>query len=107
MPSRESASTQETLREIFQLSKSYALQETVDPLKGLGKFVAFGVGAAVLGGVGLILMLLGVLRLLQTETGDTFVGDRSWVPYLITLVIAGVAIGIAVLSIAQKKKAAL
>lgn len=104
MPSRETARTQDTLSDLFQLTKTYALQETVDPLKGLGKFVGFGVGAAVLGGVGMIMMLLGVLRLLQTETGTSFHGSLSWLPYLITLVVATVAITIAVVGISRKRK---
>ena len=36
----------------------------------------------------MILLMLAGLRALQTETGDTFDGNWSWVPYLIVLVVA-------------------
>ena len=29
---------------------------------------------------------VGALRVLQTETGDAFTGDWSWVPYVIVVV---------------------
>lgn len=103
MASTETKSPQEHLSEIFELTKSYALQETVDPLKGLLKFVGFGLGAAVLGGTGVILILIGVLRVLQNETGEHLTGSLTWVPYLITLVVAAVCILIAVLAITRKK----
>jgi uncharacterized protein involved in cysteine biosynthesis len=74
--------------EFVQLVRDYAQQETLDPLRGLGRFVAFGVVGSVLLAVGIFLLLLGLLRLLQTETGSTFTGNLSWLPYLITAVVA-------------------
>lgn len=100
----EDPSPSETISDLFQLTKNYAMQETVEPLKSLGKFIGFGVGAAVVGGVGMILVLLGVLRLLQTETGTTFQGNLSWLPYLITVAVSGVFIAIAVAGISRKKE---
>ncbi len=43
-----------------------------------------------------MLLLLGGLRLLQTETGSTFDGRRTWIPYLIVLVVSGAIAGGAV-----------
>lgn len=96
-------SPQDTVGELFQLTKSYALQETVEPIKGLGKFVGFGLGAALLGALGTILAMLGLLRLLQTETGAHFTGHLSWVPYLITLALGLILMCLAVLGIQRKK----
>jgi hypothetical protein len=45
---------------------------------------------------GLLLILLGVLRLLQTETGTTLTGDWSWVPYASVFLLGLVVIGVAV-----------
>ena len=42
---------------------------------------------SILVGLGSLLVLLGVLRLLQTETA-VFRGDLSWLPYLIVLLLA-------------------
>ncbi len=103
MAAPEKPSAQDTISDLVQLTKSYALQETVDPIKGLTKFVGFGLGAAAIGGIGMILVLLGVLRLLQTETGTRLQGHLSWVPYLVTLVVSFVLVGIAVAGIARKK----
>ncbi len=36
-----------------------------------------------------MLLFLGGLRLLQDETGSTFTGNLSWLPYLLTLLACG------------------
>ena len=88
MAASDAKTPQQHLSELWELLKSYAQQQTVDPLKGLAKFAGLGLGGAVVGGVGVTLLLLGLLRLLQTETGTSFTGNLTWVPYLITLVVA-------------------
>ncbi len=76
-------------QELFQLVVGYAKQETLGPVRNLGRFLGFGLAGALLGSVGTVLLLLGGLRLLQTETGDAFDGRLTWVPYLIVLVVSG------------------
>jgi hypothetical protein len=78
-----------------QLVVDYAKQETLEPLKGLGRFLAYGLAGAVALSVGLIIVLVGILRLLQTETGSTFTGNLSWIPYLITGAVALIVIALA------------
>jgi hypothetical protein len=73
--------------ELWEMVVAYAKQETVDPLRNLGRFLAFGVAAVFLLGTGLVLLALAGLRALQTETDGTFDGDWTWAPYLI--VVAG------------------
>ena len=90
----DDSSPQKSLGEIFELTKAYAKQETVDPIKGLGKFVGFGLGAAALGALSIGLLIVGVLRVLQTETGAHLTGSLTWVPYLITLVITVIALAL-------------
>ena len=80
--------------ELKDLIVAYLKQETVVPLKQLGRYLAFGVAGSLLMGTGVILWSLGLLRLLQTQTGSTFEGDWSWVPYLI--VFAVLVIGAAI-----------
>jgi hypothetical protein len=81
--------------EFVQLVRDYAQQETLEPLQGLGRFVAFGVTGSVLLALGVGMLLLGLLRVLQTETGSTFTGHLSWVPYIITAVVAMLVLGLA------------
>ncbi len=73
-------------KELVDLVVGYAKQETLDPLKRLGKNVAFGVVGAVLVGTGTLFLALSALRALQTEV-DTFDGNLSWAPYGIVAVI--------------------
>ena len=51
-------------------------------------------------------MVLGLLRLLQTETGDAFDGNFSVFPYLITLVVAGLGAGLAIKAGAKDRRKA-
>lgn len=69
-------------RELVDLVVDYAKQETVDPMKRMGKTVLFGVLGAVLIGVGVTFLALAGLRALQTET-DAFDDNLSWFPYLV------------------------
>jgi hypothetical protein len=82
--------------EVVELVVAYAKQETLGPLKGVGRFVLFGVLGSSFLAVGLAIVLLGLLRALQTETGTTFAGKLTWVPYLATggaaVVVAAVAV---------------
>ena len=76
-------------QELFQLVVGYAKQETLGPVKDLGRFVGFGLAGALLGSLGTVLLLLGGLRLLQTETGSAFDGRRTWIPYVLVLLVSG------------------
>lgn len=76
-------------QELWQLVLGYAKQETLDPVKNLGRFLGFGLGGALLGSLGAVLLLLGGLRLLQTETGEAFDGNLTFIPYLLVLVVSG------------------
>ncbi|MGD1012433.1 MAG: hypothetical protein ABR925_07885 [Acidimicrobiales bacterium] len=81
------AGTREEGTELFRLLRRYVIQETVEPLKTVGRTLLFGTLAAILLGIGTVLLLLGVLRVLQTETGTVFAGTWSWVPYPITAIL--------------------
>ncbi len=78
-----------------QLVLDYVKQETVEPLQGLGRFLAYGIGGSLCLCVGLLLLLVGLLRLLQTETDTTFTGNLSWIPYLIVTVVGVAVMGLA------------
>jgi hypothetical protein len=94
-----------TIQELWQLLVAYARQETIGPLKGIGRYLGYGVGGALLVAIGVILLALAGLRALQTETGSTFTGNLSWIPYLIVLAGLAVVIGVALGAINRKGRA--
>jgi hypothetical protein len=79
----------EVVQDLWELLKAYAQQETIDPLKGLGRYLGFGLGGAALLSLGVFFLALSALRALQTQTGDVFTGWRSALPYLIVLIVVG------------------
>ena len=89
--------------ETWDLVRAYAKQETLDPLKGLGRYAAFGVGGSLLLSIGVVLLLVGGLRALQTETGATCDGSWSWVPYLIVLAAAALVLALVARGMAKRK----
>lgn len=72
--------------ELRDMVIAYVKQETFVPIRQLGRYVGFGIVGSLLLGFGVVLLGVGGLRALQTETGSTFAGDWSWVPYLIMFV---------------------
>ena len=103
MADRNDKSLPTLVTELWELTVTYLKQETIVPIKNLGRFVAWGVAGAILLAFSFLLLLLGGLRALQTETGDTFESTWSFVPYVIVLVVAGV---IAVISATRIGKGA-
>lgn len=89
---------------VVDLVKTYAKQETLGPLKGAGRWLAAGTAGALLLGIGLALVLLGVLRLIQTEFANLARGGWSFTPYVIVLAACVVII---VFAITRIKKSSL
>ena len=77
--------------ETYELVRDYAKQETLDPLRGAGRWLGVGLIAGFLMSVGIVIVLLGVLRLTQDLLLYTWFVDQadglSFVPYLVTLAI--------------------
>jgi hypothetical protein len=82
-----------------ELIVDYVKQETLEPLKGLGRFILFGVAGSVALAVGLVVLAVAFLRVLQGETGSTFTGNWSWAPYLICTVAVVVVAVVAVAAV--------
>jgi hypothetical protein len=78
---------QQTVRELKDLVVAYAKQEALDPLKGMARTVGFGLGGALLMGIGICFLAVGLLRGLQGNRGWLVHGNWSWVPY-VTVVVA-------------------
>ncbi len=80
--------------EFVELVVAYAKQETLGPLRGLARFLLAGALATICWSVGSLLLLVALLRLLQTETGSAFQGNLSWLPYVITAAAALAVLGL-------------
>ena len=82
------------VQELKEMLVTYARQETVDPLKNLGRYVAFGFGGSILMGIGGVLFVVAILRLLQEETGQVFENNLSWAPYFLTVMVIALLIAV-------------
>ncbi len=76
-----------TIAGAVDLVKAYAKQETIGPLQGAGRWIGMGLAGAFTLGLGLALVLLGLLRLLQTEWVRSASGSLSWLSYVIVLLV--------------------
>ena len=72
--------------ELRDLVVTYFKQQTLVPLQNLGRYIGFGILGSLLLGFGVLFLGMSGLRALQDESGDTFSGDWSWVPYLIMFI---------------------
>ncbi len=88
-PEPKGAATQ--IAELKDLVVGYAKQETVDPLKTLGRYLGLGLTGSVLIGSGLLLLLLALLRGLQ-QVAALQDPTWDWVPYLAAVVAGLVAV---------------
>ena len=60
-------------------------------MRGLGRYLAWGLAGSVLMSIGAISLVLSGMRALQTEV-DVFDGNWSFVPYLLAAVALGLVI---------------
>lgn len=105
-PMRDSKHATSDVAELIDLLRRYALQETVGPLKTMGRSLAYGGAAAVMFGLGAVFGLIGLLRVLETETGTTFRGDLSWAPYGLTVVAGTLVLALGAGLVLRRPRAA-
>lgn len=89
--------------ELWDLVKDYARQEIVDPLKGVGRYLGYGLAGAVLGSIGIVMLLVALLRALQTHTDTALTGSWSWAPYGIVFAVSLLLVLLAASRISKKK----
>lgn len=91
------------LSDVVDYVKTYARQETLGPLRGAGRWIGFGLAGALMLGAAASLLVLGVLRMVQTELGPTFAGRwMSLLPYLMAIVVCLIVIAVAIARIGKK-----
>jgi hypothetical protein len=104
VPIKQDRGISQVAMELKDLTVEYAKQETVEPLKLLGRYVGLGVAGSVLMGVGLVLLTIAGVRALQVETGTALTGNWSWVPYLAAVVFLAILMLIFAKLISRKPK---
>ncbi len=85
----------------------YAKQETVEPLKTLGGYLAWGIAGALMMFLGLFFFGIGTLRLLQSEAE---LDGNSWlslVSYLVAILVMLAAIAGLVVAFTKAKNRVL
>jgi hypothetical protein len=87
------ASLQQDFNELKQLLVRYVKDETITPLKNLGRFIIWGSIGGIFVSFGTALLLVGSLRFLQ-EQFHVLDGSLSWIPYLIVAFVAVALLGI-------------
>ncbi len=87
------ASLQRDLDEIRTIAVRYIKEETLQPVKDMGRFAAFGAAGSLFVGFGTVLMLLGALRYLQWQF-PVLDGSLSWIPYLIIVLLAALVVAV-------------
>ena len=87
--------------ETYELVRDYAKQETVGPLRGAGRWLAFGLIGGFFIAVGIVVLLLAVLRVTQDLVLHAWWPEKadglSFVPYVVTLLV-GVLVSAVTLS---------
>ncbi|WP_423922232.1 hypothetical protein [Candidatus Poriferisodalis sp.] len=79
------------LSELAAMLRAYVVQETVGPLRGIGRYLLFGLLGAVGVSLSVVLGALALVRVLQTET-TVFGANWSFVPHLAGAAVLIVAI---------------
>jgi hypothetical protein len=69
----------EELNDVWRLVVGYTKQETVAPLRGIGRFMRWGVIGMLFFSLGTAFGVMAIVRALETET--ELDGYWSWVPY--------------------------
>ncbi len=87
------ASIQRDFDEARRLLGRYVKEQTVEPLKNLGRYVLWGLVGSLFVGFGTLMLLVGGLRFLQ-DVFPVFRGSLSWIPYLVIVVVGVSVIGL-------------
>ena len=76
-----------SLGEMYDLVRDYVKQETLDPIRGAGRWMAWAALGAVTLILGMTFLMLGLLRLVQSELFTANDG-KTWIPYLIVVIVS-------------------
>ena len=97
------SSNKSSASETFEMLINYVKRETLKPIKGAGRWIVFGLLAALSLSIGIVLGVIGVLRLAQAVLfADST--SLSWTNYLIALVVC---VAVLILTVSKIRKGTL
>jgi hypothetical protein len=82
-----------SIGELADLVITYAKQETLNPIRGAGRWLAYGFAAVLSLILGVAMLAIGALRLLQFEVFSEST-TWSWIPYLIVMILCVLVVAI-------------
>ena len=100
-PGARPASSVDRVADVVDSVKAYAIQETVGPVRGAARWLAFGTLASLSLGLSVVLLGLGVLRLSQDLGGHALDGSLSFVHYLVATIVVSGAVVIALTRVSR------
>ncbi len=103
MSSNSKARAKSQASEFIELVIGYLKQETIGPIGRLGRYVAFGLAGSILVSIGTVLVVVGFLRLLQSETGTALTGHLSWLPYVFAALLSMIIVAAAIFGVVKKR----
>jgi hypothetical protein len=89
------ASLQRDFEELRDIAIRYVKEETIKPIKELGRFVLWGSIGSLFVGFGAVLLLIGSLRYLQWQF-RVLDGSLSWLPYVIVAMLSLIVVALTV-----------
>ncbi len=93
----EVKSPRDELQDVLDDAKRYLTAQTMVPIKSLGRKLIYGLSGSLFAGIGVVLGLVGLLRILQTEVGGTFSGTWTFAPYFLVAVTGLLAAALVVI----------
>jgi hypothetical protein len=83
------------LNELAGLVIAYVTQQTIVPIRSIGRYLIYGLAGALMMSVGGGLLGLTVVRLIQAETGRHLTGSWTWASYAGGVLVTGIGAGLA------------
>lgn len=80
------------VNELITLIKTYLMEQTLVPLKRLGRYIGMGIAGSIFFSLGVLFASIGFLRFLQSLS--TFEGTFSFVPYLLVSIADLAVLGV-------------
>jgi hypothetical protein len=76
------------VNELVEMMIAYVRQQTILPIKSVGRYIAFGIAGGLLFAIGGLMLILAAVRAVQAEAGRHLGGSFTWAPYMAGILVA-------------------